>query len=203
MNGRCQDSLSADASPTHTRHAKIARRANLSRLVAVAVSPKSQASSTLSRLDEEGRYGRSSRNVGAGCDGRGWRRRAHVARTNDADADGEVVWSWRPDAGAKSAMMLRITLVTGARKPGPRGERERSRNTIAQGRPDVLAEPVVTAACYFCCRRAMGAACTRPSLRPLYFEGALLRHKLGRQAPRDREVLPFRRAVPSCRSLAV
>jgi hypothetical protein len=29
--------------------------------------------------------------------------RAHVARTNDADADGEVVWSWRSEAGAKSA----------------------------------------------------------------------------------------------------
>jgi len=25
-----------------------------------------------------------------------------VARTNDADADGEGVWSWCPDAGTKS-----------------------------------------------------------------------------------------------------
>jgi hypothetical protein len=30
---------------------------------------------------------------------------------------------------------------------------------------------VVTAACYFCCRRAMGAACIRHSLRPLLVEG--------------------------------
>jgi hypothetical protein len=38
--------------------------------------------------------------------------------------------------------------------------------------PDVLAGPVVTAACFPCCRRAMGAACTRHSLRPLFsFEG--------------------------------
>ena len=29
--------------------------------------------------------------------------RVHVARTNDADADGEVVWSWRSEAGAKAA----------------------------------------------------------------------------------------------------
>ena len=36
--------------------------------------------------------------------------------------DGEVVWSWRPDAGVKLAMMLRITRTTGARKPGPRGD---------------------------------------------------------------------------------
>jgi hypothetical protein len=44
--------------------------------------------------------------------------------------------------------------------------------TIAQGVPDDLAEPVVTAACFFCCRRAMGEAFTRHSLRPLFnFEG--------------------------------
>ena len=42
--------------------------------------------------------------------------------TNDTIADGEVVWSWRPDAGVKLAMMLRITRTTGARKPGPRGD---------------------------------------------------------------------------------
>jgi hypothetical protein len=34
---------------------------------------------------------------------RGGVERAHVARTNDADADGEVVWSWRSEAGAKAA----------------------------------------------------------------------------------------------------
>jgi hypothetical protein len=33
------------------------------------------------------------------------------------------------------------------------------------------AEPVVTAACFFCCRRAMGEAITRHSLRPLPSEG--------------------------------
>ena len=48
-------------------------------------------------------------------------------QTNDGIADGEAVWSWRPDAGAKLAMMLPITLTTGARKPGPRGERGVSR----------------------------------------------------------------------------
>ncbi len=26
---------------------------------------------------------------------------ANVAKANDANADGEVVWSWRPKAGAK------------------------------------------------------------------------------------------------------
>ena len=63
--------------------------------------------------------------------------------------------------------------MTGARKPGPRGERDISRKTIARGMPVDPAEPVVTAACFFCCRRAMGEAITRHSLRPLYFEGKL------------------------------
>jgi hypothetical protein len=27
-------------------------------------------------------------------------------KTSGTDTDGEVVWSWRPDAGAKLAMML-------------------------------------------------------------------------------------------------
>jgi hypothetical protein len=37
--------------------------------------------------------------------------------------------------------------------------------------PDDLAEPVVTAASFFCCWRAMGEAFTRHSLHPLNFEG--------------------------------
>jgi hypothetical protein len=31
---------------------------------------------------------------------------AFFARTNDADADGEVVWSWRSNAGAKVVKTL-------------------------------------------------------------------------------------------------
>ena len=57
--------------------------------------------------------------------------------------------------------------MTGARKPGPRGERDISRKTIAWGMPGDPAEPMVTAACFFCCRRAMGEVVTRHSLRPL------------------------------------
>ena len=33
-----------------------------------------------------------------------WTRAARL--TGEADADGEVVWFWRSEAGAKSAMML-------------------------------------------------------------------------------------------------
>src|SRR5882724_6165071 len=60
-----------DGQSTHACHAQIARRVNVPRFGALASSGKSKASSRLSRLDGEGRYGRSSRNVGAGCDGRG------------------------------------------------------------------------------------------------------------------------------------
>ena len=49
-------------------------------------------------------------------------RSAIFARTSDVFADGEVVWSWRPDAGVNLAMMLRITPTTVARKPGHRGD---------------------------------------------------------------------------------
>jgi hypothetical protein len=51
--------------------------------------------------------------------------------------------------------------------PVHRGERGAAVKTIARGMPVVPAEPVVTAACFPYCRRAMGAACIRHSLRPL------------------------------------
>jgi hypothetical protein len=51
-------------------------------------------------------------------------------------ADGEVVWSWRPGAGAKFRR-ISPTEVTVARKPVT-GEHEVSRKTTAQGRPDCL-----------------------------------------------------------------
>jgi hypothetical protein len=41
------------------------------------------------------------------------------------NADGEVVWSWRPDAGVKLAG--NIPQATVANKPGHRGEHEISR----------------------------------------------------------------------------
>ncbi|MGJ5179062.1 hypothetical protein ACQR16_12770 [Bradyrhizobium oligotrophicum] len=51
--------------------------------------------------------------------------------------DGQVVWSWHPDAGVKSAPMPSgIAWMTGANKPGPRGEREAAEKPTAQGMPD-------------------------------------------------------------------
>ena len=68
-----------------------------------------------SRAHQEGRYA-SSRTWSAGCDGRGQRR-----KTSGAVADGEIVWFWRPDAGAKLAAMLIHRADDGgkkARSPG-------------------------------------------------------------------------------------
>jgi len=48
--------------------------------------------------------------------------RAFLRETNDAAADGEVVWSWRSDAGAK--LVETIPLMTVATKHGHRGEHE-------------------------------------------------------------------------------
>jgi len=53
-----------DGQLTHGCHAHFARRANLPHAGALAPSGKSQACFRVSRPDEEGRIGRSSRNVG-------------------------------------------------------------------------------------------------------------------------------------------
>ena len=83
-----------------------------------------------------------------------------------------------PDAGIK-LLARRFARATVAIKPGHRGERGAAVKTIAQGMPVDPAEPVVTAACVFCCRRAMGEAITRHSLRPLDFGGTMMMHHSG------------------------
>jgi hypothetical protein len=70
---------------------------------------------SLSRLIEEGRTRRHERGSGMRWT---WVRQ----QTTGARADGQAVWSWRPDAGAKFAKVQRALRMTGARKPGPRGE---------------------------------------------------------------------------------
>ena len=54
---------------------------------------------------------------GAGCGGRGC-----DARRAALEADGEGVWSWRPDAGAKFSQGIIPAKVTVAKEPGHRGE---------------------------------------------------------------------------------
>ena len=88
-----------------------------------------------------------------------------------SSADGEVVWSWRPDAGAKSCG-LNICKVTVARKPGHRGELEVSRKPLRREGRIASAEPVCSCALSFVhfAHETAGAARTRSSLRPLFSE---------------------------------
>jgi hypothetical protein len=87
-----------------------------------------------------------------------WPRTAR--KTNAPDADGKIVWSWRPDAGAKLAMMLRITPTTGAKEPGPRGERENKLVTPSRGECRVFSgvTVVTNARAFYTTRAAAGAS---------------------------------------------
>jgi hypothetical protein len=88
--------------------------------ISIPIRPKSPLHRQLSRTrqgayrDRHGRWARDVMDAGARL-------------TSARDADGEAAWSWHPDAGVKLAMMLRITPMTVARKPGHRGERRKSR----------------------------------------------------------------------------
>jgi hypothetical protein len=88
---------SPDGQIAHACHAQIARRANLSQPDGIAVTPKSAADFAPSRPHQEGRFAIVT-NVGSGMRWTRWRR-----KTSGANADGEVVWSWHPDAGVKFA----------------------------------------------------------------------------------------------------
>ena len=51
-----------------------------------------------------------------------WHVAARVSRADERhDADGEIVWSWRPGAGAKVAV-LDEHAIDGGNQAGPRGE---------------------------------------------------------------------------------
>jgi hypothetical protein len=107
---------------------------------------------------------RSSRTLARDAmDAGGSARRALPARTAKACGPGAPTLASSP--------ARRFAGRRGLSSPAPRGERAISRNTVAQGMPDCFGVPVVTAACFPCCRRAMGAASIRHSLRPPRFEG--------------------------------
>src|SRR5260370_42541502 len=125
----------------------------------------------LSRPGPQRGVSRSSRTLGRGCGGRGGVRRAIASRTNDAEAYGQVVSFWRPNAGVKSAIR---SAGDGVNKPGHRGEREVSRKTIARGMPGETGVTVVTMlVCFiYFAREAAGALSARHSLRPLLLGAA-------------------------------
>jgi hypothetical protein len=87
--------------------------------------------------------------------------------TSVAQADGEVVSFWRP------TLALSLLKQFGRRRwqksSAHRGEREISRKTTAQGKPDASAEPVCSCAFFLVhfAHETAGAARIRLSLRPL------------------------------------
>ena len=117
-------------------------------------------------------------NVGAGCGGRVGLQREFFAPTNiptrTVKSCGPGLPVLRPSRRQRlrvaHAMMFRITRTTGAIKPVPEESAYKPSN-IAQGMPDDPAPPVVPAASFLSCWRAMGEAFTRHSLRPLVLEG--------------------------------
>ena len=125
--------------------------------------------------------------------------RASCARTNDpgrtAKARGPGLPTLRPS-------LLYDLQAMGARKPGSQGERAISVKTIAQGMPDDPADPVVTAASFSICWRAMGEAFTRHSLRPhRSFEGGPPQDS-GTSVPRERGAVAPVLALPILRDAA-
>src|SRR5690349_6880102 len=117
------------------------------------------------------------------------RRARFIVRTDGADADGEIVWSWPPDAEAKFAGVTNAA-DDGSNKARFPGRVRISRKAIAQGMPDDPAEPVVPSPCFFHCTGAMGEAFTRHSLRPLVSGGTEFSQSPGDIAPRDCRALP-------------
>jgi hypothetical protein len=104
-------------------------------------------------------------------------------KTNAPDADGEVVWSWRPDAGAKFLREAIPARATGAKEPGPRGEHDISRKPPRAGIPGDSGVLVVTnARAFYTTRAAAGALGARHSPHPLGWKAFA---NLGRNVPRE------------------
>jgi hypothetical protein len=110
--------------------------------------------------------------------GREMRWTVQLQQTSVVAADGEVAWSWRPDAGVKPSWS-KLHKVTVAKEPGHRGEREVSRKPSRGESRSCSGSPVVLPPCFFCCTGPMGAIGTRLSLRPLNFRWAVNDARLG------------------------
>ncbi len=141
-----------------------------------------------SRTRKEGRLAIVT-DVGSGMRWTHIAERNSFARTNGVCADGEVVWSWRPDAGAKSCgtcparRRWQESPVTGE-------SAKDTVKTIAQGMPDDSGVPVVANACaFFVAHAASGATRIRHSLRPLCFSRVVRSDNSDTSVPRERRLV--------------
>ena len=108
---------------------------------------------------------------------------AAVSLDERTGADGEGVWSWRPDAGAKLCGM--IHKATGAKEPGPRGERDISRKPSCRECRLIGAYLWLLTCVLFVAHAAAGALRTRHSLRPLFSSRVVSHNNSGGFASRE------------------
>ena len=115
-------------------------------------------------------------------------------KTSDADADGEVVWSWHPLLVSSSRRHIRPDRVWtslqsaddgGKRNSSPGRARRKPLKPLRREGRMIPPTPVVSTPVLFVAQGAAGAVGTRPSLRPLFF-GGRVHAQLGRIAPRER-----------------
>jgi len=151
---------------------------------------------SLSRLDQRG-ASRSSRTLRRDAVGASMLQRGLAMPTNSIDAHGQVAWSWHPDADVKLATTLTRRAGDGDQKARSTGENAKQLLKPSRGEcRAVSAEPVVPAACIFCCRRAMGAASARHSPCPLSSRGRVHRQTSDAKiAPRDRKRASVRKRL--------
>src|SRR6266571_6950112 len=111
-----------------------------------------------------------------------------MRKTYAPEAYGEVVWFGRRGAGVKRAIR---SAGDGGKRAVLREEHEVSRKAIAQGRPECSRCPVCSCAFLFAqiARETAGAASTRSSLRPLTKRANEEYANLGRNAPRECEIV--------------
>jgi hypothetical protein len=118
-----------DGQSAHANHAQFARRANMPHAMALAASGKSEAPFRASRGLEEGRFAIVT-NVGSGMR---WTR-PRVRRSSRLRY-GEVVWSWRSNAGVKVVKTLPASHGRRWQPSMVTGESTKDTvKTIAQGR---------------------------------------------------------------------
>jgi hypothetical protein len=141
------------------------------------------------RLSKRG-ASRSSRVLGWRCGGR---ERVAVgftgSPTNGAFTDGEVVWSWHPGADAERNALARCR-DTGARKAGPRGEREGHRKTIAQGGPGCLRQTCGTCRLHFFLQAGHGGGELPAFSAPSRISGAIIWQSSGRSCRETADACP-------------
>jgi hypothetical protein len=123
--------------------------------------------------------------VGVGCGGRRRRQARNRALDETPVADGEAVWSRRPDAGVKSSRSKLLGGDGGKQARSPRRARRKPLKPLRrEGRVFRWTCGDALACFLLFARGAAGAAGTRLSLRPLFFK-AKEHAQLGRIAPRE------------------